>query len=107
MKILFFSEDRISVIDALKDYSSNIDFKKLNEIEENSDSFNIVVVLDDDRNVIDYRVFDPFRIVLDGYITPSGWSNWGMEHIFDIDSLVEDFNLSEEEKEIIEDINNY
>ena len=35
------------------------------------------VVLDEDGNLCDIRVFDPYKRVPNGvYINPDGWSNW-------------------------------
>lgn len=62
---------------------------------------NAQVVVDEDMNVYDVKVFDPYNLVKDGeclpvYIGPSGWSNWLYEYRDpagnDVDTILEDYD---------------
>ena len=59
------------------------------------------VVVDQDFNLYDIKVFDPYNHVKDAeclpvYITPSGWSNWLYEYTdpagHDVDEILEDYD---------------
>mgnify|MGYP000907964504 FL=1 len=32
-------------------------------------------------NFVDFRVFDPFQKIFDGYVYPDGWSNWLLNYV--------------------------
>lgn len=62
---------------------------------------NAQVVVDDDFNLYDIIVFDPFNNVKDVecrpvYIGPSGWSNWLYEYTdpagHDVDEILDDYD---------------
>lgn len=62
---------------------------------------NAQVVVDEDFNLYDIKVFDPYNLVknvkdLPVYINPDGWSNWLFEYRDnagnDMDAILEDFD---------------
>lgn len=62
---------------------------------------NAQVVVDQNFNLYDIKVFDPYNQVKDAeclqvYITPSGWSNWLYEYTdpagHDVDEILEDYD---------------
>ena len=62
---------------------------------------NAQIVVDEDWNLYDIKVFDPYHRVENGeclpvYIGPSGWSNWLFEYRDpagnDVDEILEDYD---------------
>lgn len=66
-------EQRESIISEFGEYFSP-DY--LND-KYSRNEVNVEVALDEDGNLYDARVFDPYQLVDKGvYINPDGWSNW-------------------------------
>ena len=42
--------------------------------------FDVEVAIED-GNFVDFRVFDPYQKIFDGYVYPDGWSNWFLDHV--------------------------
>lgn len=108
MKTLFFNTNKSEIVEALKSNSvTNINFDKIEDIHSNSESFNIAMILDDNDNLLDYRVFDPFHRAFSGYTTPRGWSNWEMDYMSNIDLFIEGYSPSEDDLNTVDEIDNY
>ena len=48
------------------------------QVENNH--FDVEVAIDENGNYVDFRVFDPYQKVFDGYVYADGWSNWMLEN---------------------------
>lgn len=58
---------------------------------------NAEVVVDEDFNLFDIKVFDPYQLVETGvYIGADGWSNWLYEYCdpagHDVDEILDDYD---------------
>ena len=42
--------------------------------------FDVEVAIED-GNFVDFRVFDPYQKIFDGYVYPDGWSNWLLDYV--------------------------
>jgi len=42
--------------------------------------FDVEVAVEDDC-FVDFRVFDPYQKIFDGYVYPDGWSNWFLDYV--------------------------
>ena len=42
--------------------------------------FDVEVAIEN-GNFVDFRVFDPFQKIFDGYVYPDGWSNWLLDYV--------------------------
>lgn len=48
------------------------------QVENNP--FDVEVAVED-GNFVDFRVFDPYQKVFDGYVYLDGWSNWLLDYV--------------------------
>lgn len=49
------------------------------QVENNH--FDVEVAIDKNSNYVDFRVFDPYQKVFDGYVYADGWSNWLLDYV--------------------------
>ena len=75
MKTIFLSDNFKGVQSFCKE--NGLSFSK-KQAENNH--FDVEVAVEDD-NFVDFRVFDPFQKIFDGYVYPDGWSNWFLDYV--------------------------
>ena len=75
MKTIFLSENFKGVQSFCKE--NGLSFSK-KQAENNH--FDVEVAVEDD-NFVDFRVFDPFQKIFNGYVYSDGWSNWLLDYV--------------------------
>ena len=75
MKTIFLSDNFKGVQSFCEE--NGLSFSK-KQAENNH--FDVEVAVEN-GNFVDFRVFDPFRKIFDGYVYPDGWSNWLLDYV--------------------------
>ena len=75
MKTIFLSENFKGVQSFCEE--NGLSFSK-KQAENNH--FDVEVAVED-GNFVDFRVFDPYQKIFDGYVYPDGWSNWFLDYV--------------------------
>ena len=75
MKTIFLSDNFKGVQSFCEE--NGLSFSK-KQAENNH--FDVEVAVED-GNFVDFRVFDPFQKIFDGYVYPDGWSNWLLDYV--------------------------
>lgn len=75
MKTIFLNED----FNGIQSFCEDNGFVFSKEQAENN-HFDVEVAVDDNGNYVDFRIFDPFQKVYNGYVYADGWSNWLLEN---------------------------
>lgn len=75
MKTIFLNENFKSIQSFCKDFGFSFNRK-----QAENNHFDIEVAIDDNGNYVDFRIFDPFQKVYNGYVYADGWSNWLLEN---------------------------
>ena len=75
MKTIFLNED----FNGIQYFCEDNGFVFSKEQAENN-HFDVEVAVDDNGNYVDFRIFDPFQKVYNGYVYADGWSNWLLEN---------------------------
>ena len=75
MKTIFLSDNFKGVQSFCEE--NGLSFSK-KQAENNH--FDVEVAIED-GNFVDFRVFDPFQKIFDGYVYPDGWSNWLLDYV--------------------------
>ena len=58
----------------------NYFFKRFSKKQAENNHFDVEVAVEN-GNFVDFRVFDPFQKIFDGYVYPDGWSNWLLDYV--------------------------
>ena len=77
MKTIFLSDNFKGVQSFCEE--NGLSFSK-KQAENNH--FDVEVAVEN-GNFVDFRVFDPFQKIFDGYVYPDGWSNWLLNYVSD------------------------
>lgn len=75
MKTIFLSDNFKGVQSFCEE--NGLSFSK-KQAENNH--FDVEVAVED-GNFVDFRVFDPYQKIFDGYVYPDGWSNWFLDYV--------------------------
>lgn len=75
MKTIFFSDNFKGVQSFCEENGLSFSRK---QAENNLFSVEVAV---ENGNFVDFRVFDPFQKIFDGYVYPDGWSNWLLDYV--------------------------
>lgn len=75
MKTIFLSDNFKGVQSFCEE--NGLSFSK-KQAENNLFSVEVAV---ENGNFVDFRVFDPFQKIFDGYVYPDGWSNWLLDYV--------------------------
>ena len=75
MKTIFLSDNFKGVQSFCEE--NGLSFSK-KQAENNH--FDVEVAIED-GNFVDFRVFDPYQKIFDGYVYPHGWSNWLLDYV--------------------------
>ena len=75
MKTIFLSDNFKGVQSFCEENGLSFSRK---QAENNLFSVEVAV---EDGNFVDFRVFDPFQKIFDGYVYPDGWSNWLLDYV--------------------------
>ena len=75
MKTIFLSDNFKGVQSFCKE--NGLSFSK-RQAENNLFSVEVAV---ENGNFLDFRVFDPFQKIFDGYVYSNGWSNWLLDYV--------------------------
>lgn len=51
----------------------------LDTFKENQEHVDLELIVDQDNNVYDVRLFDPYHYLCDDYVYGDGWTNWLFE----------------------------
>lgn len=79
MKTIFLSDNFKGVQSFCEE--NGLSFSK-KQAENNH--FDVEVAIED-GNFVDFRVFDPYQKIFDGYVYPDGWSNWFLDYVSEDD----------------------
>ena len=75
MKTIFLSDNFKGVESFCEE--NGLSFSK-KQAENNH--FDVEVAIED-GNFVDFRVFDPYQKIFEGYVYPDGWSNWLLDYV--------------------------
>ena len=75
MKTIFLSDNFKGVQSFCEENGLSFSRK---QAENNLFSVEVAV---ENGNFVDFRVFDPFQKIFDGYVYPDGWSNWLLDYV--------------------------
>ena len=75
MKTIFLSDNFKGVQSFCEE--NGLSFSK-KQAENNH--FDVEVAIEN-GNFVDFRVFDPFQKIFDGYVYPDGWSIWLLDYV--------------------------
>lgn len=75
MKTIFLSDNFKGVQSFCEE--NGLSFSK-KQAENNH--FDVEVAIED-GNFVDFRVFDPYQKIFEGYVYPDGWSNWLLDYV--------------------------
>lgn len=79
MKTIFLSDNFKGVQSFCEE--NGLSFSKK---QAESNHFDVEVAVEN-GNFVDFRVFDPFQKIFDGYVYPDGWSNWFLDYVSEDD----------------------
>ena len=79
MKTIFLSDNFKGVQSFCEE--NGLSFSKK---QAESNHFDVEVAVEN-GNFVDFRVFDPFQKIFDGYVYHDGWSNWFLDYVSEDD----------------------